>query len=461
MTATTDLSSDFAAFAVDTLYDDIPDEARDTAKKSLLDTLGVIIAASGLEPAVAPVAELAVESGGREESTILGFGGRVPALMASFVNGAMAHCLDFDDHAPEGHHPSSSIVPATLAIAERIGGVPGKELIAAIAIGQDMFLRLRRNVGWKQDWHLTTVVGVFSATAACGRVLGLSREQMVNALGIAGTQSSGTLEFAYGVGCALRGMYAGFTSKAAVLSALMAEKEVTGPAGIFEGKAGFFNVYFDGEYDREKILDGLGRAFTGSSLLYKPWPSCGVSHTFIHATIEAMKEHVLSVSDIKEIRVHVGDFQNGLCEPLEGRRKPSTPPDAKFSIPFCVAIAATKGDVRLRDFTSDGLADRDVLAAAQKVVPIIDSSRNWTSKLPDGKIDIVTNDGRTVTRVGDNVPGDIEAPMDWDYLSAKFREGASFSRQPLSTEQIEQAENLIRALESSNDATELVRVLTH
>lgn len=460
MMATSDMSADFAEFVVATRYEDIPEAARDAAKKSLLDTLGVIIAASGLEPAVAPVAELAVESGGREESTVLGFGGRVPALMASFVNGAMAHCLDFDDHAPEGHHPSSSIVPAALAIAERIGGVSGKELIAAIAIGQDMFLRLRRNVGWKQDWHLTTVVGVFSATAACGRVLGLSKEQMINAFGIAGTQSSGTLEFAYGVGCALRGMYAGFTSKAAVLSALMAEKGVTGPAGIFEGKAGFFNVYFDGEYDREKILNGLGRDFTGSSLLYKPWPSCGVSHTFIHATIEAMKEHALAVSDIEEIRVHVGDFQSGLCEPLESRRKPSTPPDAKFSIPFCVAVAAAKGDVRLCDFTGDGLCDREVLATAQKVVPVIDSSRNWTSKLPDGKIDIVTCDGRTVTRIGDNVPGDTEAPMDWEYLSAKFREAASFSRQPLNAGKIEQAEKLIHRLEGSNDATEVVRILT-
>lgn len=457
---TKDMSHDFAKFAVETKYEDIPEDARDAAKKSLLDTVGVIIAASGLEPAVAPVAELAVESGGRAESAILGFGGRVPALMASFVNGAMAHCLDFDDHAPEGHHPSSSIVPATLAIAERIGGVSGKELITAIALGQDMFLRLRRNVGWKQDWHLTTVVGVFSATASCGRVLGLTQEQMVNAFGIAGTQSSGTLEFAYGVGCALRGMYAGFTSKAAVLSALMAEKGVTGPEGMFEGKAGFFNVYFDGEYDRAKILDGLGRDFTGGSLLYKPWPSCGVSHTFIHATIEAMRENALTVADIDEIRVHVGDFQSGLCEPLDRRRKPETPPDAKFSIPFCVAVAATKGDVRLGDFTSKGLADQDVLAAAEKVVPVIDSSRNWTAKLPDGKIDIVTRDGRTVTRIGDNVPGDIEAPMDWDYLSAKFREAASFSKQPLAPEAIEQAENLIRGLEGSNDATELVRVLT-
>jgi len=456
---TADMSEDFAAFAVDTRYEDIPEAARDAAKKSLLDTIGVIVAASGLEPAVAPVAELAIESGGREESSILGFGGRVPALMASFVNGAMAHCLDFDDHAPEGHHPSSSIVPATLAIAERIGGVSGRELIAAIAVGQDMFLRLRRNVGWKQDWHLTTVVGVFSATAACGRVLGLNRAQMVNAFGIAGTQSSGTLEFAYGVGCALRGMYAGFTSKAAVLSALMAEKGVTGPASMFEGKAGFFNVYFDGEYDREKILEGLGRDFTGSSLLYKPWPSCGVSHTFIHATIEAMKEHGLTVPDIKQIRVHVGDFQSGLCEPLESRRKPATPPDAKFSIPFCVAIAATKGDVRLADFTSEGLANPDVLAMAERVVPVVDSSRNWTSKLPDGKIDIETRDGRTVTRIGDNVPGDVEAPMNWDYLSAKFREAASFSKRPLTPEKIDQAEILIRGLEGSNDATELVRVL--
>jgi 2-methylcitrate dehydratase PrpD len=196
----TDISSDFAAFAAQARYEDLPADAIEGAKKSILDTLGVILAASGVEPAVRGVAELVRESGGRAESSVLGFGGKVPAAMAAFANGAMAHCLDFDDHAPEGHHPSSSIVPAALAVAERRGGVSGRDLIAAVAAGQDMFLRLRRNVGWKQDWHLTTVLGVFSATASACRVLGLDADRTVNALGIASMQSCGTMELAYGVG---------------------------------------------------------------------------------------------------------------------------------------------------------------------------------------------------------------------------------------------------------------------
>ena len=83
-----DLSQDFATFTVNATYDDIQDDARERAKQSILDTLGVIVAASSLDPGVKGVAELVFESGGREEATVLGFGGRVPALMAAFVNGA-------------------------------------------------------------------------------------------------------------------------------------------------------------------------------------------------------------------------------------------------------------------------------------------------------------------------------------------------------------------------------------
>src|SRR5216110_471297 len=184
MSTPVDLSHAFAAFVADTQYTDLPASAIEGAKKSILDTIGVILASSGVEPAVRGVVELVRESGGTPESTVLGFGGRAPALMAAFANGAMAHCLDFDDHAPEGHHPSSSIVPAAFAVAERAGGVSGREMIAAVAAGHDMFLRLRRNVESRQDWHLTTVLGVFSAAASAARVLRLSRERTVNALGI-------------------------------------------------------------------------------------------------------------------------------------------------------------------------------------------------------------------------------------------------------------------------------------
>lgn len=454
-----DLSREFASFVAETEYNDLPESAVEGAKKSILDTLGVILAASGIEPAVRGVNDLVRETGGKPESTVLGFGGKAPALMASFANGAMAHCLDFDDHAPEGHHPSSSIVPAAFALAERAGGISGQQMIAAIAAAQDMFLRMRRNVESRQDWHLTTVLGVFSAAAAAARVLGLEKDRIVDALGIAGMQACGTLELAYGVGSDLRGMYAGFSTKGAVLAALLAEKGISGTKSMFEGKAGLFNVYFGGKYDREKMLQGLGTTYSGGSILYKPWPSCGASHGFIHATIEAMKEHALTVDDIEQIRVNVGDFQWQLCDPIESRRAPSTSADAKFSIPFCVAVAATRGRVTVSDFIGDALLDPDVLAMARKIVPVLDHNFDWKMTLPKGRLDIDTRDGRTFSRVGDNVPGDSESPMTWEYLFDKFNDCASLAAVPPSIDRIRKAQELVRHLEALDDATDVIRLL--
>ncbi|MDO9433959.1 MmgE/PrpD family protein [Hydrogenophaga sp.] len=455
-----DLLQAFAAFAANCRYEDLSPEAIDGAKKSILDTLGVMLAATGVEPAVRGVAELVQECGGAPEASILGFGGRAPAVMAGFANGAMAHCLDFDDHAPEGHHPSSSIVPAALALAEKRGGISGRDLITAVAMGQDMFLRIRRNVESVLDWHITTVVGVFSATATAAHVLGLNEEQTANAMGIAAMQSCGTLELAYGTGSDLRGLYAGFSTKGAVLSALLAQKGVTGMRSFFEGKAGLFNVYFKGKYNREKMLDGLGRVFSGGDILYKPWPSCGASHGFIHATLELMKEHQLTSDDIVELRVNVGDFQKQLCEPIDARRRPGRAADAKFSIPFCVAVAATHGEVKVQNFFGEGLKDAKVHATADKVVPVFDAAFNWSEKLPKGRLDIVTRDGRTLSRVGENVPGDEECPMSWDYIEKKFADCAALAANHPGPEKIARTVKIVRTLETSADATSIIKEMT-
>lgn len=454
-----DLSHDFADFICNAKYEDLSPEAIEGAKKSILDTVGVILAASGVEPAVHAVHALVQEAGGAPQSTLMGFGGKAPAVWAAFHNGALAHCLDFDDHAPEGHHPSSSIVPAALALAERAGGVSGRDLITAVAVGQDMFLRMRRSVASRLDWHLTTVIGVFSATAAAAHILKLNRAQTISAIGIAGMQCCGTLELAYGVGSDLRGMYAGFTTKGAVLAAMMAEKGIRGVQSMFEGKAGLFKVYFGGQYDRTSMLKDLGKVFSGGEVLYKPWPSCGASHGFIHATMELMQEHGLTAADIQSIRVHVGDFQKQLCEPIEGRRRPATPADAKFSIPYCIAVAASKGRVKLSDFFGDALHDPAVGAMADKIEAQLDENFDWKGMLPKGRLEVTTTDGRTLTRVGDNVPGDVECPMSWDYLCEKFSESAALAAKAPSQAKIAKAYQLVRDLDAAADATDLLRLL--
>jgi 2-methylcitrate dehydratase PrpD len=239
----------------------------------------------------------------------------------------------------------------------------------------------------------------------------------------------------------------------------MAEKGFTGVNTLFEGKAGIFHTYFQGRYDRAAIVDNLGTKFMGDSTLYKPWPVVGVAHTYIHVTIEQMKKHGLVAEDIEQIRAYVGDYHQRMCTPLETRRSPTTAVDAKFSLPFCLAIAATKGDVGITDFAPASLQDAAVLAMAQRIVPVEDSSRNWTSAPPDARVEIVTRDGRQIEGVGSDVPGSSHAPMTWEDILRKFRNCASAGASPLTADRVEHVCRMARDLETLDDATELVRAL--
>jgi 2-methylcitrate dehydratase PrpD len=457
---TKDLSHDLASFVSTCRYEDLSTEAIDAAKKSILDLLGVILAASGTVPAVRSVVELVRETGGKPECSVLGFDHRAPALMAAFANGAMAHCLDFDDVAPDGNHASSSLIPAVIAAAEHRGGVTGREMITAVAIGQDIFLRMRRSLPQRLDWLVTTVLGVFSATAGTSYILGLNAGQIVNAFGIASLGSCGTLEMRFGTGSDLGELYAGFVAKSAVLSALLAQKGVTGTQSVFEGAAGLMNVYFDGEYERAKILDGLGSRFAGSTMQYKPWPVCGIANTYIHATLELVRRHKLTATDISTIRPYVGDFQQRMSYPLEQRRFPECSMDARFSLPFCLAVAAVHGNVGIQHFTETGLKDPDVLAAAQKVVPVDDSSLDWKGDMPNARVEIVTSNGMVFTGFGDGTLGSKDRPMGWEDLSRKFMECALLSATPVSSDILHSVLDMAGSLEEMRDATQMIRALS-
>ncbi|MBX5193561.1 MmgE/PrpD family protein [Rhizobium sp. NZLR3b] len=454
-----DLVHVFGAYAATVDYDRLDEGARWAAKKSILDTLGVILAASGMEPAVRAVAEIVAESGGRPDCTVLGFGGKAPALMAAMANGALAHCLDYDDQTPWGQHTASSIVPAVFAVAERRGGVTGKDLIAAVAAGQDIFARLRCNVGWNKDWNLSTVLAVFAAAASASRVMGLSPARTAAAMGIATMQSSGIMEMVAGRGSDLRGMYAGFSAKGAVLAAMMAEKGVTGIDNAFEGQYGFMNTYFGGRYDREKIVAGLGHDFLGSGTLYKRWPCVGTAHSHMKAAIDIVTRNNLQLDEIKDVRLHVGDYHDLMCQPLEERRAPKTLADAKFSLPYLVSVAIVRRGMSVTDFTEAALNDEEVLSIGLKMSLVKDATLDWKLELPPGRVEIITNDGRRWVEEGRLVPGNADNPMTWEDVCVKFFECASVAKNPLPEAVSARAVALAERLESLDDATELVRIL--
>jgi 2-methylcitrate dehydratase PrpD len=460
----TDLCEEFADHIVGTRFEALAADAVDSAKKSMLDILGVMLAAGGLEHAVRGVIEFAREGGGTPECSVIGFGGRLPAVMAAFANGAMAHCLDYDDQTPWGQHSGSSILPAVFAAAERLaarrGPVSGRALIAAIAVGQDLFHRLIPNVGWRKDWNFSTVVGVYCATAACAHLLRLPREQVAAAFGIASMQSCGTMAVINATGSDLRALYAAFPARGAVTAALMAEQGVTGVPTIFEGKHGIFEMYFGGQYDRDKIVEGLGTHYSGGRTLYKQWPAVGTSHSHIHATIGLVHDHAIDPSQIEQVRVFVGDYHRLMCEPLHARRAPATLVEAKFSLPYLVAVAAARGGMSLADFTPEALQDEQVLAMAHKVVPVDDATLDWKRELPPGRVEIALRDGRRFERVGRGVPGSAEAPMTWDDVVRKFVDCAAFAPVRQSPQQIEWVHRTVQRLEQVDDATSVLRMLS-
>ena len=457
MASNGDVSAVFAEYIESVKFDDLPQEAVVAAQRSCLDTIGVILGASGLVEPMAHLVDFALGFEGKAESTILGFGGKVPCSLAAFANGAMAHGLDFDDHLPEGHHPSSSLVPALLALSERLGRVSGREFVTALAIGQDVFARIRKNVEWRQDWHLSPVVGVIAVAAACSKLLGLSREQCVDAIGIAALQASGTMELAYGVGSDLRGMYAGFSSRNGLESAMLAKAGIAGTKSSLEGHAGLLPVYFSGGYDRDAMVKDLGHDFQGSTILFKNWPSCGGTHGYIDLAREVMSTNSLVASDVAHITIVGGDFAERLSSPIESRRQPATTLDSKFSIPFTVAVAVAKGTVKVGDFHGGGLADPEVLAISEKVDFRLEDSYNWTDALPGSAIEFILRDGRNIVLESKDAASlSLAHHMGWDELEEKFRDCASYSVNRVATTVLDQVIHGARHLPELADVAMLM-----
>ena len=441
-------------------YNDLPPKVVEVTKMSVLDTLGVIAAASGTVPGIAQMVELVKETGGREESTIMGFGGRVPAWMAAFVNAAMGHALDYDDlHHGAMVHPSSPVVTAGFAVAERRGGVTGRDFITAVALGIDVACRLGMSVPLKGTWHPTTVFGVFGAAATSGKLLGLDEERMVDALGIAFCHSAGTMELREGVGSNLGGLRDAFPAKGGVLSALMAHKGISGIKNSFEGRAGLFPVYFNGEYDREGLISELGKRFEGANVGFKPWPSCGTTHIYIDATLQIVSEHNIAPEDIEEITATVGDFAQRLFVPLEERRRPTTTLDAKYSIPFTVATAAARRKVAIKDFMPDGIKNPASLEIAQKVVPKYDPAFTTIKGRPPGEIEIRTKQGKVYQKRLEVPYGHHTNPLGHEDIVKKFRDCALYSVKPPSPENVDRVIELTSRLETLDDVGQVIRLL--
>ena len=460
-----DLASVIANNIVNLKYEDIPGEVTEVTKRCILDILGATIAGSTQGQGCQEIVELVKEWGGKEESTVLGFGVKAPCWMAAFANGATSHALDYDDAFDTGFlHATITTVPPALAIAERVGKVTGKELITAVAAGNDLITRLglalnKHPGGYGRDWSPTSVFGRFSAAAACGRLLRLNETQMADALGIAFTQVAGTLQTSFGPGAIIRGLYASFVDQQGVMAALLAQKGITGTRAPFEGRAGLFNVYFDGTYNEDLLLGELGKRFEGVNVAFKPWPSCRVSHAYIDATLTLVRKHNLHAEDIGEIIVYVGDLAQPLCEPLARRRKPEVVSEAKFSIPFILASTIVRGSPVIAHFTPEGFKDTATLELAEKVTAQFATELDKRDCMPPAVVDIKTRAGSVYSEKVEIAYGNPLKPISVEDLTAKFRDCLLYAAKPISRENQEKLISMVLNLEKVDDVSQIITLL--
>ncbi len=442
-------------------YENIPAASLEAARRVVLDATGVMLAASGLSPEITPFVNVARMNGGDGPCTILGFGDAVSAPMAALANGAMAHALDFEDaFDPAPCHPNAATVPSAIAIAQACGPIAGTEFLSAIAIGCDLVCRMGlslRQTMEESGWYPPPILGAFGATAAASRLLGLTADQTRDALSLALCQATAPGEIKHSEGTIVRAVREAFPAQASVLSALLARDGVKGFEAPLEGKAGFFRLFADGHYDCADLLENLGTHYHVERLSFKPWPACRGTHAYIELALSLAGKHRFSWQDIESINVVTGSVQRMLLEPAARKQAPRTVIDAKFSIPFTLAVALVQGDVTLDDFNAATLRNPHILALAGRVQS--EERPDWgRDKAAAGALSLALRDGRIVSASVEQALGHPDSPLSNALLLEKFISCCRHAARPIGTQAAADLAQQILTLENSSDCGSIFRV---
>ncbi|MBO0686583.1 MAG: MmgE/PrpD family protein [Candidatus Dormibacteraeota bacterium] len=403
---------------------DLPGPAREAARRSILDTLGVALAGSGEEGSRLAREVVAGDGGG--PATVWGTDLRLPVEAAAMLNGLSAHALDFDDvNSSSISHPSGVVLPACLACAEAVGS-SGAELMLAYAVGLEVMAKLGRAMGegyYRRGWHATSVLGSVGAAAAAGKLLGADAGGLLHALGISASMASGLRR---NFGSMTKPLHAGLAARNGVAAARLGRAGFTADAEALEGRLGLFEA-FEAELPpaEGQALEGLGRPWElEHGLTIKRYPCCYATHRSIDAALELRAARPeLAEPSSAVVRVPTG----GLAPLRPGL--PATGLEGKFSMAYVVAVALLRGSVPLSAFTDDAVADSRVRELAERVEVREDPAVGVGRDGAEGghvSLEVRTPTGTASTEV-EYASGSPQRPMSFEEVAAKFRDCAAMA----------------------------------
>ncbi len=448
------------AFAAEMRYADLSPSAVDAVKAQVADAVACALAGSAA-PLTPQIVARHARWGGAPEATALVYGHRLPAPTAAWLNAAMLHAHDFDDsHRAANQHVYVTLLPAALAAAESLGRpVAGRDLIAALAGAAELQIRVglavlpHLHVGWLP----TAVFGGLGAAAASAKLLGLTREGLADAVGLAYAQTQGNRQGLL-EGTLAKRLTPAFSARAGVHAALLAEIGVNGPRAIAAGDFGLFALFGGGKGDERALTAGLGERFAVEEIALKPYPCCRAAHRPIDMALEAAAAlRPFDPQAIAAVEVRLHPRAHALIgQPFRIRQNPQV--DAQFSAQWTVAHALLRGAPGLADFAPEAVrAATDVQALAEKVHPrrLPNADRGTLERLT-----LTLQDGRQTTVSHANIKGEPNLPLTRAERWEKFRACAAYAHHPLDAESAERVFREIERLETLADIRPLIALLS-
>lgn len=441
-------------------YTDLSDEVIDRVKYLLLDHLGVAIRGAQSESSAAVRRFLKRMGGHGRGVPVIGTEIEAEASFAALANGAAAHAPEMDDVVNAASlHPSVCVVPAALSAAH-LASSTGKDLVIAIVAGYEVMVKLGIALDpaahYARGFHPTGTCGVFGAAVASARLLGMDEAATTHALGIAGSQASGLLEF-LSDGSFTKRFHAGWSAHSGLIAALLAREGFTGPASVIEGKFGFLKAYSPAS-DSGKVLGGWADPYEVMRASIKPHACCRYKQGPIDCILSIMRENRIDPGSVE--KVTVGILKAGfalVAEPREAKLSPRTIVDAQFSMPFGAAVAIVRGSAFLDEYCMENISSPEIRAMMKRVHCVLDPSieTGFPLKWP-AAVEIETKDGGRYRSRLSYPKGDPENPLSWEELIDKF---LRLTGPVFSGAKCRRIIDAVRGLERVSDVTELLELL--
>ena len=407
---------ELARFASVTGYQDLPAGLVDKAKIYILDNLAVGLVGARL-PWTRIIADLARDLGGAPEASVFGWRWKTDVSRAAWVNGAAIGAFEFG-HIGHLAHPSGTVFPAALALAER-DHLDGKALLAATLVGYEVVCRIGEAqtaaVERERGFHNPSANGVFGAAAAAGRLLGLDEMRMTSALGIAGSSAGGLIEFVW-EGSMTKRLHLGRASQQGLEAALLAERGFTGPSTVLEGRYGYFAA-FSPRPSADRVLADLGRRWLAETLMIKAYPCHATGQAIVHAIQAYRRGHPVDAAAVRRVSIAASPR---LAEARHLDPEPRTVLGAQYSLVYTVAVALARDMSDPMVFGPSVLEDPAIRELARRVDVRADAERFGNGDTgPVAEVTIEIGDTPACLLAG-TFPGSLAHPLDLAGTAGKF-----------------------------------------